>query len=64
MGGEIAEVQRDMAKLVDQVAATTSSFRFAVVSYRDFPQTGVWRVRGGLVMGEAADLGFCGVGHR
>ena len=27
-------------------------------------QTGVWRVRGGLVMGEAADLGFCGVGYR
>ena len=26
--------------------------------------TGVWRVGGGLVMGEAADLGFCGVGHR
>ena len=28
------------------------------------PMTGVWRVRGGLVMGEAADLGFCGVGYR
>lgn len=38
MGGEIAQVQADIAELVDQLAATTDSYRVAVVSYRDFPE--------------------------
>jgi PKD repeat protein/lysophospholipase L1-like esterase/Mg-chelatase subunit ChlD len=38
MGGEIAEVRANLSSLVDQLAATTDSYRVAVVSYRDFPQ--------------------------
>ncbi len=38
MGDEIAEVRADLSSLVSQLAATTDSYRVAVVSYRDFPQ--------------------------
>lgn len=42
MGDEIAQVQADLSTLVDQLAATTDSYRVAVVSYRDFPErTGI-----------------------
>ena len=38
MGDEIAQVRADLSALVDKLAATTSSYRVAVVSYRDFPE--------------------------
>ncbi len=38
MGGAIAQVQADLSRLVEQLAATTASYRVAVVSYRDFPE--------------------------
>lgn len=38
MGGEIAQVQANLSSLVDQLTATTDSYRVAVVSYRDFPE--------------------------
>ncbi len=38
MGGEIAQVQADLSSLVNQLAATTDSYRVAIVSYRDFPE--------------------------
>lgn len=38
MGDEIAQVRADLSKLVDKLASTTSSYRVAVVSYRDFPE--------------------------
>jgi len=38
MGGQIAQVREDLSSLVDQLAATTDSFRVAVVSYRDFSE--------------------------
>jgi hypothetical protein len=38
MGGEIADVRASLANLVSQLAAATSDFRVAVVSYKDFDQ--------------------------
>jgi len=38
MGGEIAEVRTNLSTLVSQLEGTTSSYRVAVVSYRDFPE--------------------------
>jgi PKD repeat protein len=37
MGGEIAEVQAHIASVVSQLTGATSTYRVAVVSYRDFP---------------------------
>ena len=42
MGDEIAQVRADLASLVAQLAASTNSFRVAVVSYRDFPSRTGW----------------------
>ncbi|MBN2094030.1 MAG: hypothetical protein JW740_01535 [Candidatus Zambryskibacteria bacterium] len=42
MAGEIAQVQADLSILVNQLAATTDSYRIAVVSYRDFPERTGW----------------------
>jgi lysophospholipase L1-like esterase len=42
MGDDIAQVQADLSNLVDQLAATTDSYRVAVVSYRDFPERTGW----------------------
>ncbi len=38
MADEIAQVQADLSRLVNQLAATTNSYRVALVSYRDFPE--------------------------
>lgn len=38
MGDEIAQVRADLSALVNKLASTTSSYRVAVVSYRDFPE--------------------------
>jgi len=38
MAEEIAQVRMDLSALVDKLAATTNSYRVAVVSYRDFPE--------------------------
>jgi lysophospholipase L1-like esterase len=38
MGDEIAEVRTNLADLVSQLAGATSTYRVAVVSYRDFPE--------------------------
>jgi len=38
MADEIAQVRMDLSALVDKLAATTNSYRVAVVSYRDFPE--------------------------
>jgi hypothetical protein len=45
MGGVIAQVRADLSSLVDQLAATTNSYRVAVVSYRDFPERTGWAGR-------------------
>ena len=42
MGDDIAQVQADLSDLVAQLAATTDSYRVAVVSYRDFPERTGW----------------------
>lgn len=42
MGDDIAQVRADLSSLVGQLAATTDSYRVAVVSYRDFPQRTGW----------------------
>lgn len=38
MGDVIDQVRADLSNLVNQLAATTDSYRVAVVSYRDFPE--------------------------
>lgn len=38
MDDDIAQVQADLSNLVNQLEATTDSYRVAVVSYRDFPE--------------------------
>jgi Mg-chelatase subunit ChlD/lysophospholipase L1-like esterase len=42
MGGEIAEVRSEISNLVAQLALKTTSYRVAVVSYRDFSERTGW----------------------
>jgi lysophospholipase L1-like esterase len=42
MGGIIAQVRADLTSLVSQLAATTDSYRVALVSYRDLPERTGW----------------------
>ena len=50
MSDTIASVRRNLASLVNQLAAATSSYRVAVVSYQDNPPDGLYASR--------VDLGF------
>lgn len=38
MGGEIAQVRTDLRALVNELSSTSTSFRVAVIAYRDFPE--------------------------
>lgn len=45
MSDTIASVRRNLASLVNQLAAATSSYRVAVVSYQDIPPDGLYASR-------------------